>query len=137
MTREMNHIEVVQRLYAAFGRGDIEAVLATLTDDIRWTESGPADVVPWCGVHEGKEALQRFFGTVSETLEIEALEPSDFIAGGDKVVVIGHERSRARPTGRRYESTWAHVFTLRDGKIAGFHQLIDTAAVAAAYRPVG
>ena len=56
----------------------------------------------------------------------------DFIAQDDKVVVLGFYRWRVKATGRTYSAKWAHVLTLRDGKIVGFTEYTDTAAMAAA-----
>ena len=58
----------------------------------------------------------------------------DYIAQGDKVVVLGHERQRVKATGLTVENDFAMVFTIRDGKIARFRNYEDTAAVAAAHR---
>ena len=55
------------------------------------------------------------------------------IAQGDIVVVLGHERSIAKPTGRSFEQEWAHVYTLRDGKIATGRFFENTAAEVAAF----
>ena len=30
------HVEAVQRLYAAYGRGELDGVLAELADDVDW-----------------------------------------------------------------------------------------------------
>ncbi len=41
---------------------------------------------------------------------------------------------RVKATGRSYETEWAHVFTLREGKIVEFREFADSAAVAEAFR---
>ena len=53
---------------------------------------------------------------LAETLETQQFEPRQFIAQDDVVVVLGHERHRAKSTGRSYEGEWVQVFTLRDAK---------------------
>jgi uncharacterized protein len=70
---------------------------------------------------------------VGENLEFERFEPREFVAQGDKVAVLGFERSRIKPTGRTLEQEWAHVYKLRDGKVAEFSALEDTAAHAVAF----
>jgi ketosteroid isomerase-like protein len=66
-----------------------------------------------------------------ETLEF---EPREFIAQGDKVVSLGHYRWRVKTTGREFSSDFAHVFTVRDGKIVSFQEYTDTASAARAYQ---
>ncbi len=46
---------------------------------------------------------------------------------------VGYERSLIKPTGRTLEQEWAHVYTLRDGKIAKFRAFEDTAALVVAF----
>ena len=74
-----------------------------------------------------------FFSLVGETLEFLQFEPREFVAQGDTVVVLGFERNLIKPTGRTFEQEWAHVYTLKDGKIVRFQALEDTAAYIVAF----
>lgn len=62
------------------------------------------------------------------TEEMLEFQPQEFIAEGDKVVVLGHGRWRAKSTGQTAESDWVHVFTRRNGKTVSFREYSDTAA---------
>jgi ketosteroid isomerase-like protein len=133
MSEKMNvevaqNVDVVQQGYEAFGRGDITAVLELLTDAVEWTEQGPS-VIPFAGTFRGREGIAEFFTLLDETLEFEQFEPRKFVGQGDTVVVVGYERGLVKPTGRTFEHEWAHVYTLRDGKIATGLFLEDTAAL--------
>lgn len=133
MSAEKN-ISVVQALYAAFGRGDMATVMVGLTDDVEWVLPGPKEVIPFAGTHHGREAVAQFFLKMNETLEFEQLEPREFVAQGDKVVVLGHSRDRMKSTGRTIENEWAAVVTLRDGKVARYQIYEDTAALVSGLR---
>ena len=126
------NVEVVQETYEAVGRGDIPALLDVLTDDVEWTFQGPS-VIPFAGTRRGREGVAEFFSLVGRNLEFERFEPREFVAQGDTVVVLGFERSRIKPTGRTFEQEWAHLYKLRDGKVAEFLALEDTAAHAVAF----
>ncbi len=126
------NVEVVQETYEAVGRGDIPALLDLLTDDVEWTFQGPS-VIPFAGTRRGREGVAEFFSLVGEELEFQQFEPREFVAQGDTVVVLGFERSLVKPTGRTFEQEWAHVYTLRDGKIAKFRAFEDTAALVVAF----
>ena len=133
MSEKMNvevaqNVDVVQQGYEAFGRGDIPAVLELLTDDVEWTEQGPS-VIPFAGTFRGREGIAEFFTLLDETLEFEQFEPRKFVGQDDTVVVVGYERGLVKPTGRTFEQEWAHVYTLRDGKIATGLFLEDTAGL--------
>ncbi len=124
--------EVVQETYEAVGRGDIPALLDLLTDDVEWTFQGPP-VIPFAGTRRGREGVAQFFSLITETLEFEWFEPREFVAQGDTVVALGFERALIKPTGRTFEQEWAHLYKLRDGKVAKFLAFEDTAAHAAAF----
>ena len=70
---------------------------------------------------------------LGQTYDFEQFEPREFVAQGDTVVVVGYERTRVKPTGRTFEQEWAHVYTLRNGKIAKGRFIEDTAAQVAAF----
>ena len=70
---------------------------------------------------------------LGENLEFEQFEPREFVAQGDMVVALGYERSLIKPTGRTIEQEWAHVYTLRDGKIAKLRVFEDTAQFVVAF----
>ena len=46
---EQENVRIVQEAYASFQRGDIQAVLNSLTDDVEWTTPGPPDIIPMAG----------------------------------------------------------------------------------------
>ena len=133
MTTEENKV-IVQQMYAAFGRGDIPAVLDTLADDVEWHAMGASEVVPWAGTRHGREQASHFFRAVGETLDVEQFEARTMVAEGDTVVVVGWERSHVKPTNRYYDDEWVHVFRVRQGKIAAFREFNNSAAWLAAYR---
>ena len=131
MSAEEN-VQTAQAGYAAFGRGDLPAILELLTDDIEWIEPGPADVIPAAGTYRGKDEVARFFATLSESAEITRFEPHEFIAQGDHVVVLIHTESTAKSTGRKVANHVAHVWAFEGGKVARLEMFQDTAAIVAA-----
>src|SRR5947209_5378438 len=131
MTEEQN-TQMVQNTYAAFKRGDIGTVLNVMSDDVTGFLPGPEDI-PLSGGRRGREQVGQFFALLSETQEPEEFEPRRLIAQGDTVVALGHYRWRIKSTGRRFESGFAHVFTVKNGKVVSFHEYFDTHAGALAY----
>ena len=69
-----------------------------------------------------------FFAKVGELDDIKVFEPREFIEAGDNVVVLGYEQSTARDTGKDFQSQWAHVFTVKNGKITRWRGFFDTAS---------
>ncbi len=133
MTIEQQHLQSVQGIYAAFGRGDIPTVLSALADTIEWQVTGPAETA-YTGTRRGKPQVLEFFVVLGQTVEIQEFEPREFIVQGETVVVIGHERMKIKATGRVAENDWVMVFTIHDGQVVRFREYDDTAAVAAAFQ---
>jgi uncharacterized protein len=132
MSEEAN-VQAAQAGYAAFGRGDMPAILEMLADDIEWVDPGPAGVLPTAGTHRGKDAVMAWFGTLGGNVDFEVFEPREFIAQGDKVVALIHAEATIRNTGKKMVQDEAHVWTFRDGKVARIQLYLDTAAMVAAY----
>lgn len=130
---QQENLQRVQAGYAAFGRGDIAAFMDSLADDVEWVLPGPADV-PLFGTFRGKAGVQEWLGTMGKNVQFRAFEPREFIAQGDKVVVLLHGESTLTRTNQEVVSDGAHVLTVRDGKIARFVGYDNTAAIADTYR---
>jgi uncharacterized protein len=128
------NVELIQSLYAAFGRGDIAGIVATTTPDVVWGLDGRPQDVPMLGHHKGQAGVQQFFKVLAETHDITSFTPQEFYADADKVFVIGRYSWTMKPSGRSGSSDWLHVWTIRNGKIAAMRSLNDTALLAEAYR---
>ena len=127
------HTSVVQEAYAAFGRGDVPGILATLDDHIVWKAvHGAAPHVPTAGERRGKPAVSEFFRILGESFQFERFEPREFIEQGDRVAVLGFYTARTS-TGKRIESEWVMVFTFRNERIAEFQEFTNTAMLNAAF----
>ena len=128
-----DNVQIVQRAYELFGRGDIDGLLAMLDPEIVWKSSGPAEL-PTAGTRRGREGARGFFQAVNNLYEFERFEPGTFVSEGERVVVLGMDVVKVKATGVVLTEEWAHVFTIRAGRIAEFQEYIDTAAVVAALR---
>src|SRR5437868_582825 len=119
-------MSVVKAAYDAFGRGDMEGMLGMVADQVEWEFKASGDV-PFAGPRRNKAEVAAFFAQLAESDEIEVFEPREFIDGGAHIVVLGFERGKVRANGKLFQSEWAHVFTVTDGKIARWYGFADTA----------
>lgn len=131
MGKSSSPLEVVQAAYAAFGAGNIPAILELAAEDIDWTFRG-AKGLAYTGTFRGKAAVEKWFASVVQADDIQAFEPREFLVGADHVTVLGWERTRALPDGKVFETEWVHVFTVRDGRVTRFWGMYDTQAAATA-----
>ena len=129
----MNNTEIVQKGYECFGTGDIEGLLALFSEDIAWSVP-EIENAPFAGDRQGTAAVGEFFTQLDEAEEITRFEPLEFIAEGDKVIVLGESAATVRSTGKSYETDWVHVFHLHDGKVTEFKEFFDNAAATRAFQ---
>jgi ketosteroid isomerase-like protein len=120
-------IQIVQSLYAAFANGHIKTIIKASSADIVWETVGRRSDSPILGRWTGLEGIAEFFQALEETEQGESFSPKDFHATGDKVFVEGHLASTLKASGRRVDTDWLHVFTIRDGLLIGFRAFYDTA----------
>ena len=126
-----NNLDIVRQGYEAFGRGDINGLLALLDEQILWVAPGPPELAT-SGRRKGRQAVGEFFTKVNEIFDVQRFEPKEFIVQGDRVVVLGSETASVRASGTVLELDWVHIFAVRGGKVVSFEEFFDTAAVVAA-----
>lgn len=131
MSIETN-IQTVKDFFAAIGRGDKEALLALVAEDIEWII--PGEDWPLAGTHRGHAALADLLETASKSMET-STEPREFIAQGDRVLVVGFARGKIKATNKTFEDDWVFAITVLDGKLMRIREYVDTQALARAAEP--
>ncbi len=121
-------IDVVRRFYEALGHGDLLAVVALLSPSLEWTE---AERFPYYGGtwRSPRAVVDGLFTPLDREWERFTARPESYVVEGERVVALGAYSGRYRPTGRAMAAPFAHVWTVRGGKIVGFVQYTDTARV--------
>ena len=132
MTEDTN-VELVRGGYEKFGSGDIPGLLALFSENIDWS-TPHLENAPFGGRLLGLEEVEKFFNLLVEAEDFAYFEPTEFIAKGDKVVVLGRAKSTVKTTGRDYEIDWVHIFTVHEGKVTNFAEFFDTALVDKAFQ---
>jgi ketosteroid isomerase-like protein len=120
--------DIVESAYASFAAGDVPAVLGAMDPKIEWNE--PEGYPIYGGTVIGPDAvLHEVFMRLGEIGDDFSVIPSQFIAEGDSVVVLGALAWKHKTSGEPAEVKTAHVWTIADGKLAGFRQHVDTVKV--------
>ena len=94
---------------------------------------GAGQHVPTSGERRGKAQVGESFKQVAQTVNFSRFEPEEFIAAGDKVVALGHYTATTS-IGKKFNSDFAMVFTVRNGRVVEFQEFTDSAALNAAYQ---
>ena len=128
MSIEKN-IQTVKDFFAAIGRGDRDGLLALVAEDIEWII--PGKDWPLAGTHRGHAGLTDLLETASKSIET-STEPREFVAQGDRVLVLGFARGRIKATNKTFEDHWIFAITVRDGRLTNIREYVDTQALALA-----
>jgi ketosteroid isomerase-like protein len=128
MSIEKN-IQTVKDLFAAIGRGDREALLALVAEDIEWII--PGEDWPLAGMRHGHAALADLLETAPKSIE-SSTEPREFVAQRDRVFVVGFARGKIKATNKTFEDDWMFAITVRDGRLTNIREYVDTQALARA-----
>ncbi|KQV83459.1 nuclear transport factor 2 family protein [Rhizobium sp. Root1220] len=128
MSIEKN-IETVKDFFAAIGRGDRQALLALVAEDIKWII--PGEDWPLAGTYRGHAGLADLLDTASRSMET-STEPREFVAQGDRVLVVGCASGKVKATNKSFEDDWIFAITVRDGRLTRIQEYIDTQALARA-----
>jgi len=128
MSIERN-IRTVKDFFTAIGRGDREALLALVTDDIEWII--PGRDWPLAGTHRGHAGLAALLETASKSLET-STEPREFVAQGDRVLVVGVATGKVKATNKAFVDDWIFAITVRDDRLTSIREYVDTQALARA-----
>jgi hypothetical protein len=121
-------VDIVRRFYDALARGDVPGVLATLNENVEWTE---AERFPYyTGTWRGPEAVfQNLLVRVANDWDGFAATPSDFVSEGNRVLALGTYTGTYKKTGRQISVAYAHVWTVTGETLSKFVQFTDTAKV--------
>lgn len=121
--------EIILKIRDAKG---IDAMLATMSDDVRWTLIGSTK---YSGTMNGKqEIVEKLFKPLFAQLETPGSNVIDnIIAEGDYVVVQQHGTGRRTKSGKDYNNTYCIVYKVGDGKIKEITEYCDTELVTSAF----
>jgi ketosteroid isomerase-like protein len=135
MSAEQN-IETVGQLYEAFGRGDVQAILDRVTDDVDWSTDAVIASAPWYGPRHGKSELAGFFEGIGKTGPVTEFTPLAYASNDDgDVMVFIRYAFTVTATGKHVTMNMHHYWKFRDAKVCYVRSSEDTAQVAAALTP--
>ena len=125
-----DNLATVQELYAAFGRGDVAAILDRLTDDVDWAADAASGTAPWHGQRKGKAEVTGFFEGLGGAVETTEFTPLAFATSENEVMVLIRYGVKARTSGREGTMLLHHYWRFRDGKVEYYRGSEDSELVA-------
>jgi ketosteroid isomerase-like protein len=132
---QQENLKIVEEIYDAVGRGDVDAILDRVSDDVDWAAEAASHAAPWYGQRSGKPGVASFFRDLAESIEITEFTPHSFAAGDDDVHLLVRWTFRSITTGRQASMTMHHHWRVRDGKVEHFRGSEDTERTALTLTP--
>ena len=124
------NVQVVKNFLTALGRRDKQGLLARSAEDIEWII--PGEGWPLAGTHRGYAGLENLLEKANQTVETSFPEPPEFVAQGERVLVVGFATGKVKATNRRFEDYFVFAITVRNGKLTNIREYVDTQALARA-----
>ena len=123
--------QLIQNMFAELSKGNAEAFLGNMADDVRFTIIG---TTKYSGTFNGKqELISKLLGPLSSQLEGGlTITPDNFIADGDYVAMQARGQSKTK-TGKSYNNTYCQVFRITNGKVKEVVEYLDTELVTSAF----
>ena len=133
MNNQKENIKIVQQLYEAFSKRDMNAIIGMLSPDVEWKEpSNPYN--PAGGTRHGHEGFKEWLNIGRQSEDILILEPQKILTDDDSVAVVGYMKCRVIATGKIYESDFVHLVTIKSNKVVKFQEFFDTYIAGEAFR---
>lgn len=125
-----DNVQIVKDFFAAMGRGDQQGLLALSAEDINWII--PGKDWPLAGTHRGHPGLEDLLQKAAAEMETSFPEPPEFVAQGDRVLVIGSATGTVKATNRTFGDYFVFAITVRNGKLTNIREYVDTQELARA-----
>ena len=123
------NVQIVKDFFAAMGSYNEHDLLALVTEDIEWII--PGEDWPLAGTYRGHAGLENLLQKASEAVET-STEPSEYVAQGDRVLVVGVATGKIKATNKPFKDDWIFAITVRTGKVTNIREYVDTQALARA-----
>jgi uncharacterized protein len=124
------NVQIVKDFFAAMGGANKQDLLALVAEDIEWII--PGENWPLAGTHRGRAELAAVLQKATEEVEMTYPEPPEFVAQGDRVLVVGVATGKIKATNKPFKDDWVFDITVRDRKVTRIREYIDTQAMARA-----
>lgn len=127
-----DNVQIAKDFFAAIGSDDDNRLTTLVAEDIEWIV--PGEGWPLAGTHRGRAGVADVHRRASEEVETTYPKPPEFIAQGDRVIVVGVATGKIKATGKPFKDEWVFDMTIRAGKVTRIREYIDTQALARASR---
>ena len=119
-------LNVVQEMLTVFGKGDMEALQKTLSEDTTWVYHG-VNGIPYNGTYQGKEGAVKFIMNIMANVDVLDFQVTKIVADQNTVIVLGSEKQKIKSNGEVLEQNWVQVYTVESDLITRLDEYANTA----------
>jgi ketosteroid isomerase-like protein len=120
-------LTTVEKMFAAFGSGDLEKFGETVSEDTLWIYHGTQEIPK--ARFEGREGATTFLRNILTYTEVLSFEPQQFICEGNMVVVTGQEHQRVKASGKELKQKWVQIYTVENALITRMEEFAASEVV--------
>ena len=128
------NLKTIQGVYEAFGRGDVQAILDVLADDVDFASEPDQRIAPWHG-RRSKADVPAFFQALGDTVDVTEFTPLAFASNDTDVMVVIRFGMTVKATNKSGMMDLHHWWRFRDGKVVMYRGTEDTALTAKLLSP--
>ena len=118
--------DIINAVYEAFGRGDVETILGHLTDDVDWAPEASGDAAPWWRQYKGTAEVPGFFGALAESCDVTEFTPLAMVEGDEDVMVVIRFGVTVKATAKSGTMEIHHWWHFDGDKVARYRGTEDT-----------
>eukprot|EP00456_Euglypha_rotunda_P031677 TRINITY_DN2462_c0_g1_i11.p1 TRINITY_DN2462_c0_g1~~TRINITY_DN2462_c0_g1_i11.p1 ORF type:complete len:189 (+),score=11.47 TRINITY_DN2462_c0_g1_i11:186-752(+) len=114
--------QTVTRFLELFSSGDVENTMAMFTEDATWWVAG---TMPISGTYDKAQFTKLLSGVLDTCTGPIQIKPLAFTVEGERVALEAESYTQTK-NGRTYNNFYHFLFKVREGKIAGVKEFLDT-----------
>ncbi|MCT3924052.1 nuclear transport factor 2 family protein [Elizabethkingia anophelis] len=119
-------IEVVNKMFVAFSKGNMEDLKKTVAENSEWVYEGPSEI-PYTGIYNGKNGVVQFISNIINNVDILDFKVNTIFNHDDFVIVTGFEKQKIKKNGKILEQKWVQIYTVENGVINRMEEYANTA----------
>jgi ketosteroid isomerase-like protein len=121
----LRNIETIKQLYADVAAKNLEGVLKSLTEDIKWAPPFVPEI-PHTKLRNGKNEVTNFVIEMAAEVSYSQFLPQEIYADTDTVIVKGFFEGKSNHSGKSFSSDWIHLWKFRGEKICSYQAFWNT-----------
>lgn len=126
-------VAIIESLYEAYGRRDLDAALAAVAPDVDWAAEASSNSAPWYGSYRGKAQVPAFFAAIADTIDTTQFDVVNLTSNDTDVIATIRWSYTVHATGKSASMFMQHWWRFADGQIVFFRGSEDTEQSARAF----